>query len=544
MPEDISTNKELTSEAIPIKDIAELKELSDSLSDRAKEDIKLTPMEIKSVKKALTTQIYLGDHASLPMICCGPRCPVALTCPLQQIEKAPIAQRCHPPGELILTTKHGYIPIEKLDPAIHRLVGYEKKHNAIRREKNQIGSTFKLSVREYDGNLVHIKTIGNKEYRATPDHVCIAKFNEKALNKFCVYIMKKGNYWRIGKTYFIKQANINTRDQKSSAGFRNRLNMEMGDSLWILGVYNTNTDALLAEEYYSVKYGISKTCFIDSLDKIKSKYDGLYRWVTKEQLIQHHNSLMKDETYYKEILEKHGLLINYPFYTRLCVSYDNPETGPRPVRPMFIRACNLIPDIMDVPVIPDNDITLKLGSKNYKVADWEAFKISRESYIGNVYSLDASRYHTYFVNKIATHNCPIEMTLMGTWKGQYEMSLVADWNDKVERQAVMDLVEADILSARANGIIAAEGFIMENVVGISESTGEPIYRKEKHVALEVKDMIHRRKERLLKSLVLTREMKKKLGMGGGDPAKKESELLERAKKSKERELADAKAHKK
>jgi hypothetical protein len=138
----------------------------------------------------------------------------------------------------------------------------------------------------------------------------------------------------------------------------------------------------------------------------------------------------------------------------------------------------------------------------------------------------------------------MEMALMGTWKAQYEGSLEADWNDKVERQAVMDLVEADILSARANGIIAVEGFIMENAIGISEATGEPIFRKEKHVALEVKDMIHRRKERLLKSLILTREMKKKLGMGGGDPSKKEAELLERARKSREREDADTEAHKK
>ncbi len=131
--------------------------------------------------------------------------------------------------------------------------------------------------------------------------------------------------------------------------------------------------------------------------------------------------------------------------------------------------------------------------------------------------------------------CPIEMALMSTWKAQYESSLGADWNDKVERQAVMDLVEADILSARANSIIAVEGFIMENAIGVSEETGEAIMRKEKHVALDVKDMVHKRKERLLKSLVMTREMKKKLGIGGGDPSRKEADILERARKSRERE---------
>lgn len=128
--------------------------------------------------------------------------------------------------------------------------------------------------------------------------------------------------------------------------------------------------------------------------------------------------------------------------------------------------------------------------------------------------------------------CPIEIVMMNKWKDGYASSLEADWNDKMERQAIMDLVESDVLQSRANGIIAVEGFIMENVVGISENTGEPIYRKEKHVALEVKDMIHKRKERLLKSLLATREMKKKLGVQGADPARREAEILKRAREAK------------
>lgn len=135
--------------------------------------------------------------------------------------------------------------------------------------------------------------------------------------------------------------------------------------------------------------------------------------------------------------------------------------------------------------------------------------------------------------------CPIELTMMSKWVSDYTKSLDADWTDKVERQAVMDLVEADILSMRANGILAAEGFILENAVGVSETTGNAIYRKEKHVALEVKDMIHKRKERLLKSLVLTREMKKKLGGLSGDPAQRQADLLKRYKESQEREAKDA-----
>ncbi len=136
--------------------------------------------------------------------------------------------------------------------------------------------------------------------------------------------------------------------------------------------------------------------------------------------------------------------------------------------------------------------------------------------------------------------CPLELALMNKLKDELVQSLDVDWNDRIERQAVMDLVETEILQARANGILSEEGFIMENVVGISEHTGEAIMRKEKHIALEVKDMIYKRKERLLKSLVATKEMRKKLGMGGKDPSKNESDLLKRLRKVKARDDEESK----
>lgn len=136
--------------------------------------------------------------------------------------------------------------------------------------------------------------------------------------------------------------------------------------------------------------------------------------------------------------------------------------------------------------------------------------------------------------------CPLELAFMMKLKDELVLSLDVDWNDRIERQAVMDLVETEILQARANGILSEEGFIMENVVGISENTGDPIMRKEKHIALDVKDMIYKRKERLLKSLVATKEMKKKLNIGGKDPSKKESDLLKRLRSVKARDEKDAK----
>lgn len=139
--------------------------------------------------------------------------------------------------------------------------------------------------------------------------------------------------------------------------------------------------------------------------------------------------------------------------------------------------------------------------------------------------------------------CPIELAMINKWKDDYVASLGATWEDKIERQAIMDLVESEVFRHRANGILAAEDFIMENAIGVNPDTGEPILSKQKHIALEVADQLSRRQERLLKSLIATREMKEKLGKGQGDQSKKEADLVQRMKNAmaKERgEVIDAK----
>lgn len=133
--------------------------------------------------------------------------------------------------------------------------------------------------------------------------------------------------------------------------------------------------------------------------------------------------------------------------------------------------------------------------------------------------------------------CPIELLLMNKWKDEYVATLGVSWEDKIERQAIMDLVETEIMRARANGIIAEEGFILENPVGVNPDTGMPIMAKQKHIALEVADQMSKRQERLLRSLIATREMKHKLGQGSGDRTKQESDLLERIRKKNQEKKA-------
>ena len=121
------------------------------------------------------------------------------------------------------------------------------------------------------------------------------------------------------------------------------------------------------------------------------------------------------------------------------------------------------------------------------------------------------------------------MYLANKWKEEYTNSLQADWNDKVDRVLISELIEIDIMSARANTILADEGFIMNNPIGVNEQTGAPIMRKEIHVAMNLKELLYKRRSKLLKELIATREAKAKFMKDMvGDPSEYAAALRRKA----------------
>lgn len=63
-------------------------------------DIQFTPEEAKKVSMAMQAMSN-GLTASIPLICKGPTCPFALTCPYQKVNKAPIGRGCLVEQQLI-----------------------------------------------------------------------------------------------------------------------------------------------------------------------------------------------------------------------------------------------------------------------------------------------------------------------------------------------------------------------------------------------------------------------------------------------------------
>ncbi len=102
--------------------------------------------------------------------------------------------------------------------------------------------------------------------------------------------------------------------------------------------------------------------------------------------------------------------------------------------------------------------------------------------------------------------CPYELGMVRVLMSEYVDKLEVDINDIVEYSQIRDLVNLEVQDMRAAKYLSKESFIQENVVGIS-GDGEPIFRKELHLAVELSEKTAKRKSQLLKQLAATREAK-------------------------------------
>lgn len=301
--------------------------------------------------------------------------------------------QCHPPGTLISTTSSGDVPIEDLKDT-DMLVSWDKPSSKIRGvpgNHRSPGASFFRCERDYDDELISIKTLG-KTLKFTKDHLCIAKYCDNADDLFVVYLMRKGDYWRVGKTKLFHKL------EKSSFGIAMRGVTEHADEAWLLSTHATNTEALLEEEFISCKYGIPKACFTTSLSNKKSKHDGIYKWITQKEIDEHFESLKKPFVFFSDVLKDYGLDIRYPIWIKGKAMFEEINTSMKlgKKNSFVVRASNLN-NYMQAGIV--NDYATSLLS-------WNSIEVSRMPYRGKVYSLSVDRYKTYFANGILTHNCP------------------------------------------------------------------------------------------------------------------------------------------
>ncbi len=134
--------------------------------------------------------------------------------------------------------------------------------------------------------------------------------------------------------------------------------------------------------------------------------------------------------------------------------------------------------------------------------------------------------------------CPLEDHLLTLWRDSYVDSLRINHTNMVEVSLASDLAELDIYSMRASNKLAYEDFVSNQCIGISDD-GQPQYRKELHVAATWKDMLGKRKLKILDALLATRKAIASVGGGLSDDPSSDAAKVKKLLELKVRALNSA-----
>lgn len=120
--------------------------------------------------------------------------------------------------------------------------------------------------------------------------------------------------------------------------------------------------------------------------------------------------------------------------------------------------------------------------------------------------------------------CPIEMSIVAQFTSEYMEQLDVHPDNLVEVSMVRDLVDQEVQYIRKTKLLAKEHFVQENIIGVDKD-GNPILKKELHVAVELEDRLHKRRKDLRNQLLATREAKAKVGQTQLDTAQAISDII-------------------
>ena len=275
---------------------------------------------------------------------------------------------CQPAGTQVLTP-HGEVPIESLRDG-DRVVSYSRHHNAIIGVRK--GKGVACTSRQYSGDLLGVR-VGTSTTWCTPGHLWTVRLTDRADAMWCVYLMKRGNWWRAGKSKLITSWGF---------GLKQRLYTEGGEAAWILSIHASSLEASLQEQVILAEYGIPLVTWSESASSRRTISDVrmLYDRLDLDRMWDGANRALQD----------HGRLIECPLLTheRTCTKVS------RRVSTM-VRACNLLPGVMGVPR-PAGRLEV----------DWPTLDhIDRERFDGDVYSMEVEQSGHYVADGIVTHNC-------------------------------------------------------------------------------------------------------------------------------------------
>ena len=276
-------------------------------------------------------------------------------------------KQCQPTGSKVLT-KNGYKNIEELTEKDSLITFAQSDYSYYGKRQREYHP--EIAHRFYKGLLYNV-TVNGVTNRFTPNHRMIVRYLNRDTSLQCVYLMKKGAMYRIGQCQVFSS--------NGSTHFITRMNIEGAEEGWILRICKTKKEALIYEQYYSFAYGIPQLSWS--------------KWYTKEMQKEVYSLLGSLEEKAENLLCSIHRDINYPMYNN---EKAQAKSGGTCIS--LCEACNLIPEIMSVPLYQGK-------SKTDKKTLWNRFSVSYEDYSGLVYSLNVPKYHTYITDGgLTVHN--------------------------------------------------------------------------------------------------------------------------------------------
>ena len=276
-------------------------------------------------------------------------------------------KQCQPTGSKVLT-KNGYKNIEELAEKDSLITFAQSDYSYYGKRQREYHP--EIAHRFYKGLLYNV-TVNGVTNRFTPNHRMIVRYLNRDTSLQCVYLMKKGAMYRIGQCQVFSS--------NGSTHFITRMNIEGAEEGWILRICKTKKEALIYEQYYSFAYGIPQLSWS--------------KWYTKEMQKEVYSLLGSLEEKAENLLCSIHRDINYPMF-----NHEKAQAKSGGTCISLCEACNLIPEIMSVPLYQGK-------SKTDKKTLWNRFSVSYEDYSGLVYSLNVPKYHTYITDGgLTVHN--------------------------------------------------------------------------------------------------------------------------------------------
>ena len=297
---------------------------------------------------------------------------------------------CSPGDEPILTTT-GWVAIKDLDPARDKLAGHHRPINRMTwggtSNPATDGFMFERSASPYRGNLIVLETEQGRT-RVTPNHRVPVRLNDAFPEKWCVYLMRNGNWWRIG-------ACATAHRPYRSGGVSGRLGTEQGAAAWILSVHDTRVRALIAEARWQGRYGVPGFTFRSAEA----------RSLSNRQLANIHEEISADvQERVGELFTDTGLQPDTPLYVRGVLGTHGLKK--KILGTTFTTAAGNLPPLsryLDITVPQRSFIERNHKNRSMQPALLQA-TITTEPFEGDVYGLYVPPYHHYVSGGAVVHD--------------------------------------------------------------------------------------------------------------------------------------------